>query len=132
MKLKKFTRDDVHRRKAERCMLHITAKGKLTFSREASSALNIGEASRIYLHQDEERPIDWYIEVTSDKEGIECKRNASTGVLGFQCAFLAQEILKSIGKSAVKSIRLPVSHVPTEGKLYAIITKAAQEYSSMY
>ncbi len=131
MKLKKYTIDDVKRRKLERCMVRITTAGSWTFSSDASLALNLGQGSRIFVHQDQERPADWYIQVTDDPKGIKCRRNVSSGAVSFQSTFLAGELFKSIGVTD-KTVKLPVSHTPTDSVYFAIITRAAQKYASMY
>lgn len=131
MKLKKYTREDVRHRKAEPCLMRVTMKGSFSFNQAASRDLKIGENSRVFLHQDEERPVDWYLEVTTDEAGITCRRNVKTGSVSFQASYLANELMKSV-KITDKSAKFPVSCIPTEGKYFAIITKAAQHYSTLY
>lgn len=98
--------------------------GKIVLSAELSEKLGL-KKNRLNFVQDEDRPQDWYLEATSQSDGIEFKADNANGKKLYcaQSTYLVKKILESTGLQE-ESFRMIVSET-AEGGLYAIITKSS-------
>jgi hypothetical protein len=127
MKRKVWNKTSVPQTKSMGSWIRIHPKsGGITFSNGLATALKLTD-NGINFIQDEDRPADWYIEVSKDKEAFEVrskKANAFDKAFIIQSTALARTILSSIGLDMV-STRFMVATEPIEKNTWAIITKSA-------
>lgn len=97
--------------------------GGMSFSKDLTEKLQ-QMGGGINLIQDEDRPTDWYIEVSKDTEAfqIRVKPETTSGII--QSTHLVRELLTTCGLEK-KSYRFMVAAEPIEKNLYAILTKSA-------
>lgn len=128
MKRKVFNSVNTPSVKATGLFLRISPKsGQFNFSRELADKLKL-DSHRINIIQDEEKPADWFIEVTKDDAAFLVRRKKETDVPQYvmQSTFLAREILKE-SKLPEESTRFMVASEPIERNLFAILTKSAKK-----
>lgn len=101
--------------------------GKIVLCQELVSKLKLSHGLRVNFIQDEDRPADWYIEPTKNKEGILFKVDLANKKRNLYCAqkkALVLTILESLSLDQ-QSYRIRVSREEEEG-LLPIITKSAK------
>lgn len=128
MKRKVFNSVNTPSVKATGLYLRVSPKsGAFNFSKELADKLKL-DSHRINIIQDEEKPADWYIEVTKDQAAFEVRRKTQTEDPYYilQSTFLARTILKE-SKLPEESTRFMVAAEPVERNLYAILTKSAKK-----
>jgi hypothetical protein len=127
MKRKVWNKANVPQTKSTGSWIRIHPKsGGITFSNDLATALKLS-SNGVNFIQDEERPGDWYIEVSKDKDAFEVrskKANEHDKAFIIQSTALARTILSSIGIDMV-STRFMVATEAIERNTYAIITKSA-------
>lgn len=99
MKLKKFTPETTPTLRAgsEIPTLHMNySSGVLTLNRGACEKLNIQPGDQVVLHQDEDEPQDWYLQVVkSGGFALRCKTGESYP-LAFNNATLIRQVIDSV------------------------------------
>lgn len=101
--------------------------GKIVLCQELVSKLKLANGLRVNFIQDEDRPADWYIESTNNKDGILFKVDLANRKRNLYCAqkkALVLTILESLSLEQ-QSYRIRVSREEEEG-LLPIITKSAK------
>lgn len=102
--------------------------GTMKFSADLVRNLKIDTETKVNIIQDEERPKDWYIELTKESDGLQVKEKKSASgkfkEYVIQSIFLSRLILKE-SELPEKTIRLLVATEPVEKNMHAIITKSA-------
>jgi hypothetical protein len=81
------------------------------------------EDNKIIFLQDEDRPTDWYIRVTKERNGFQVKPDGKTFFV--RNRYLSRFILQSCNLE-IKSCSFMVSEKESEKNTYAIITKSAK------
>ncbi len=127
MKRKVWNRDSVPATRATGLYIRIAPKsGTITLSKDLADLI---KKPAVNFIQDESRPVDWYIEPSTDPSAfvIRNKSNAKleSGSI-VQNSAISREILKS-SKLKLESTRFMVSADYTEGGGYAILTKSAKQ-----
>jgi hypothetical protein len=107
-------------RSAHGCSVSINPNGNFSFSAELSATLQLTKTGVEFI-QDEDRPTDWYLELSTAESSLPLRDDK--GGVKLQCAFLAKEILKSLGLDSAH--RFQVATEPVEGNMFAILTKSA-------
>lgn len=116
-----------HQRSGNYCL--IKKNGMILFSRDLSAAV---KGQHITFVQDEDRPKDWYLEVSKKKDvdGIPVREFAKLERCGIQSSLIAKELLQSLSLEENGSYELTVSSDPSteEGgaKSFAILTGTAK------
>lgn len=136
MKLKTFNRETVPAvtrggsHTSGMNLLFINQKGVIRFNQELAELLGLKTpGNTVILHQDEERPQDWYIEPTRDPKGLHIRAymNSKAGCKKpsymIQSKYLTDLIYQS-SKLNPGSYRFIVAAERVDG-LHAIITKSA-------
>lgn len=124
MKLKKYNRKDCHMREAGSATVRVSRTGTFAFSKKAIEAMGITEGTRLNLLQDEDRPKDWYVEKTTDPEGLRV-RKYKDGMMAAGAA-IARQLLTSLDVPAdKKSMGFMLASEPIEEGCFAIITSSA-------
>lgn len=95
--------------------------GSISFSRELFVAFN---SSGIKFNQDENNPMEWFIEPSEKENAFKFRQSASKTSLIQSCP-LAREILSSCNLPLVTT-RFLVSNEPSDHG-FAIITKSAKQ-----
>jgi hypothetical protein len=101
------------------CSINFNVKGHISFSKELIELLKV---KTINFVQDEERPKDWYIEVTKAKGAIEI-RDMQNGQFIIQSASFVKTLFESLEYRKIKSARFTVASEAYEKDTYAILTK---------
>lgn len=96
--------------------------GKISFTCELVDKLKLNKAGIEFI-QDEEKPKEWYIEISNSPDAIKL-REEKNNVWAFQSTYLARTILDSLELDK-GTYKIPVAIVPAEKNLYAILTKGA-------
>lgn len=104
--------------------------GLFNFSKSAVELLNIGAGSCIELHQDEENPADWYIQVATAGNGFALRESKDKDLLFLNHTGLAKLIKDCFEHEDVdpRSASFGISAEPIEhedSKLYGIIITTA-------
>lgn len=130
MKRKVWNQISVPQQKTTGLYLRLDAKsGSIVFSFDLVKALQL-DKNRVNFIQDEDRPCDWYIELTESTDAFiirskdKSKSDKSSIV---QSTVLCRAILTSIGVEG--SARVLVATDPIEKNLYAILTTSAIQLS---
>jgi len=112
------------------CLVSLYPKsGNINFSKKLSEVLKLNdENQRINIIQDEDRPKDWYIELTSDADGFtpRVKKAAKYNQYVIQNSHLCRLILKECGLPE-ETVAFVVATEPVQENLFAIITKSADK-----
>lgn len=130
MKLKSYNEKNSRLTKEGECFMRINLNaGLFSFSRRACTVLGIEDHDRIEIHQDEENPKDWYVEIASEGNGFPVRRkdNDKKGNATFNCSHIAHQIFNSIELEDQKSAGFNISETPVEfegRKLFLIITSS--------
>ncbi len=103
-------------------ILVIRKSGHIVFSAALVKALSL-DKNTIEFVQDDDRPKDWYIEISSGVDSIRLRPTKSQSFY-FQSAWLVKMILESMSLPAA-TYRILVVTEPVEKNLYAILTKSA-------
>jgi hypothetical protein len=106
--------------------------GVIAFSKPLGERLKLQEY-RINFIQDEDRPMDWYLQVTKDPEGFQVRFRPNgkntTGQFITQSTGVCRQLFDSC-RLPYASQRFLVAPEPVEGDLFAIITKSAKDKST--
>jgi hypothetical protein len=100
-----------------------TTTGLFNINKEAAELIGAGDGDQIQFHQDEDEPLDWYIEkVKKDGFVIRFKENVGKGFL-FNSSKLARKIFDSVNCTE-KSGRIFIGEEIIEGKqkLFTLVT----------
>lgn len=108
-------------RRSEDPMVHFCKSGLITINSSAVEKLNLSSDSLVAFHQDKAKRKDWYLEIrTANGLKLRTKVTAKNRSLCLNSSIVCKEVLKSLTKD--KSVKIPVSIVPTDGKYYALLT----------
>jgi hypothetical protein len=132
MKLKEFNLDNSKLANPGECTLRVNSKaGLFSFSKEASKLLELDEKTKVTFHQDEESPTDWYVKVTTEKNGFLLRKKDNVAEHAFNCTAIAKSILDSIKptKTATPHVacgfKISKEPIDIEGEKYWLIITAA-------
>lgn len=105
----------------------LPSSGKIVLCAELSEKLQLAKGFRINFIQDEDRPADWYIETTKDKDGILFKVDLANKKRNLYCAQKKALVLTMLETLSLEqqSYRIRVSREPQD-KMLPIITKSAK------
>jgi hypothetical protein len=101
--------------------------GSITFSVELGEKLKL-DTTRLNFVQDEERPMDWYLEPTKDPQAFTIKTKKNNPKLGVNYALQNSSLVRAILDSCKlekAAHKFMVAEEATED-LYAVITKSAK------
>jgi hypothetical protein len=104
-----------------------TKNGAISFSKDLVSLIDI-KKNKVQFVQDEDKPKDWYLQVTSSEDGFPLRGKNAGSIM--QNTVLCREILKSLGVLGQGSWRIMVATTPEKGfnlPTYPIITKSIKE-----
>jgi len=96
--------------------------GTITFSGDLVRGIGADE-KRLEFVQDEDRPRDWYLDVSNSKDALELRE--ADGRYIYQSTFLAHQILSSLKADTSFSWRIPVASEATEENVFALLTAGA-------
>jgi len=103
----------------------VAKKGMITLSKLACEVLEIKVGDRLFFKQDEDRPVDWYIETTNDPKGFELKAKGNTTGLYLLSSMLSMHILNSL--QLYETTKFNMAREPLDKSfLFPIITRAAR------
>lgn len=128
MKLKTYNPDTCpsHRMVKDKSISLNLKRGVITINVSLARAMNLELGDSIMLHQDEDRPTDWYITKSRAKEQGFSLRNLSSksGVLGLANRLLVDSILRSCNRLDIVHCKLRVGEpIDFDGRqMYPIIT----------
>lgn len=104
--------------------------GLISFSKGLTEKLKITDKSRVNFIQDEEHPLNWYLEITQDPQAFALREHEKS--ISFNCTAITRELYRSCGLDIGSTYRLLVASEPEKidgARLgYAIITKSAKEF----
>ncbi len=126
MKLKEFSPKNIKTVRVGQPVINMNGKsGLISFSKAFAESIDLKGGEAISFHQDEDRPKDWYIEITPD--GFP-SRKKDDGVVLLQSTVLVRTILKSVeAETHTASFLMAITPIENGGgKLYAIITKSGK------
>ena len=119
MKLRTFDSSIQRKQQVVNPLVTVSPSGGIFFSKGFYQPVGLVAGDKVLFHQDSESRTDWYIEKTTQVNGIlvrDYKKNVC-----IQSTFVAREILKCTGESKTK--RFPVSVKPfifNDRKLYHV------------
>jgi hypothetical protein len=130
MKKKIWSRANIPNTRPTGLWIHFSPKnGAITFSKDLTEKHQIGKNGVLFI-QDEDRPIDWYLEITRNNPDAFFPRRKKTGKgCLIQSALLCREIMSSSGLT-MESQRVLVSAQEVEPNVYSVITKSGQPKKS--
>lgn len=100
--------------------------GAITFSKDLAAKLELTKKDAgIQIIQDEERPSDWYIELSTSPEAFKTRSKFKNISALIQSCYLVRQVLTSCDLDTTRSYKFLVAPDPVDG-MYAIITKSAQ------
>lgn len=124
MKLKKFNAERNRGYHQLQAMVSVNVNGCWSFNKKAIEDLNLKVKAKLNLLQDGDNPVDWFMELTQENEGLMLReyRNKQILVTNKEAA---RELFAALGlkNSGKKSVRIPIATEPVEGGYYALITK---------
>lgn len=99
-----------------------SVKGIFRFSKNATDALNITDGSGVVVHQDEQNPRDWYLEIEPVQNiGFPINLNTSAGFYYFNAIRLAERIMMH-ARCQRASFQISANPVAADDKkLYLIV-----------
>jgi hypothetical protein len=122
MKRKVFNLENAQGKKTGEFINVNPKSGGITISRDLVKILDIKKNGILFI-QDEDRPQDWYIEISKDSTAFQVRAKNENNFI-IQSTVIARELLTSCSLDA--PARFMVSSTPIEKGLYAIITKSAK------
>jgi hypothetical protein len=99
----------------------VDKKGTMLFSRDFTTLV---KGKKVNIIQDEDKPKDWYIEITPDAEGIPVNFVEKLERCSIQSSTISREILGSLDLPEQR-YRFVIGAKPEAGQMYALITKSA-------
>ena len=99
--------------------------GIIRLNRIACELLEITIGEKLNVLQDEDRPKDWYLEKTSDEDGLIMRKHSSSGSICSNSKPITVLMRNSIGiqQQSVR-FRLATQSLNGENKVYAILTSS--------
>jgi len=128
MDLKKYNRSDCKYRAPREPSVHIAKMGTLSINKAAVIGLGLKQADKINLFQDTWRPEDWYIQKTTDNDGLKLRQTNNSLVVN--ASGVVKEMFKSLDIKE-KSATFRISVEPTEDnneQYFAILTKVPNNH----
>ena len=122
MKLKKFNRKDCHTRGLSYPAISIEKSGIVRLNRYAAEHLSLNIGDKINLYQDEDKPKDWYIEKTTDDDGLIMRKHGDDGSLCCNASAISSKVKVALGMDKTMHIRIAGSPVEDGQGLFAILT----------
>lgn len=108
--------------------LSMNNSGLISFNGALAEKMKLRKGLKILFHQDEDRPQDWFIELTDLKntEAFELRTVKNSQCLGLQSAFLVKEVRRSLEDTGKGSMRFLIGEEQNEKGLFLwpIITKS--------
>lgn len=101
--------------------ISIKPSGVIVFSDDMTPIL---KDKKINIVQDEDRPIDWYVEVTKEVTGISVKFADKINRCTIQSSAICRAILESLELEGPHVIM--ISSESSDGGMYALLTKTAE------
>ena len=125
MKLKKFNRSTQGRATKGVPAVTVSGKGLIRVNTPAQELLALKSGDKINLFQDEERPVDWFIEKTGEEGGLIMRSDTSGGLI-CNAALITSMLLKSIGANG-NTVYMLIAQMPIEdgSPIHAILTSSA-------
>lgn len=108
--------------------LFLNKYGQIRINKPLCEGMHLSEGDTIQFIQDEDKPEDWYLH-KSDK-GFILRGDKTSKYLGFNCAPLIHDIVKSLGFQLIGSSRILVTLEPLNEdgmKLFPIITHSIKD-----
>lgn len=128
MKLKSFNATNTKAVRYGKPTVNVSKSGVFNFSKTASELIMLELTPYIEILQDEERPKDWYVKLSTMEKGFSA-RKYKEGNNVTNSAFTARQLLKSIGFTG-NSVSFLIAGKPTklEGELlWPILTASANK-----
>jgi hypothetical protein len=108
-------------------VLAINPNGYISFSRDLTERLGLNKKDAgVEFIQDEDRPTDWYVNVSRGPDAIKIRLGEDGGGK-IQSTFLAREMLRSMKLEG--GHKMQVATEPAEPNTYAIFFKTASATS---
>lgn len=96
--------------------------GNISFSRDLVAMIGLHEKKVVFI-QDEDRPQDWYLDVSKDGNAIPVRHSKTLNHM-IQSSVLMRAIFKSCGITEEHTHRFTIGEKTKDG--YSIITKTAR------
>jgi hypothetical protein len=122
MKRKVFNLENAQYKKTGEFINVNPKSGGITLSRDLVKLIDIKKNGILFI-QDEDRPQDWYIEISKESTAFQVRAKNENNYI-VQSTVIARELLTSCSLDA--PTRFIVSSTPVEKGMYAIITKSAK------
>jgi len=127
MKLKKFNRKDCSINRGDG-FAYITLEkiGIIRLNRNAAELIGLSVGDKLNVINDEDNPRDWYIEKTTDDDGLIMRKHSDSGSICSNAKVITDEIRKSLGVET-KTLRFRIAGKPAfdDSNIYAILTGSA-------
>jgi len=123
MKLQKFNRANTQTRVDGKPSVRINRSGTFAFNKSAADVLGFKPGSKVNLLQDVDRPRDWYIQLTTDEDGLKVRKYKTGFIVG--AVIIAHKIFTAINLPVgEKSAALRIANTPVDDNCFAILTNA--------
>jgi hypothetical protein len=126
MKLKEFNTENVEKSRRGQASIRLTKSGMISISKELGELLQLKVGDKLALSQNEDKPKDWYLNVSPIGFAIrnDSKNEKEKNRFAFNCSSLVQKLFDSIGYEG-SSIAFLVSEEAekiSKVSYYAILT----------
>ena len=127
MKLKKFNRSSTltGRQGSGLPVLGISKSGIIRINTKAGELLSVADKDRINILQDEERLIDWFVEKTTEADGL-VMRKCSGGGLVCNSVTITKQMMSSLRIDKATSMRIAPAPIEDGSAIYAILTNTGK------
>jgi len=128
MKLKEYNSENTVTIKTGKPTIRFNAKGLISISVAANDIIKAKDKSKCLFHQDEERPKDWYLEMTEDNKGFTMKKTSNLKSPCLNIRAIVKNIGDSIGMNGSSSFVCLIGQPQKfqDKTLFPIITKYAE------
>jgi hypothetical protein len=106
-------------------MISFEKKGIIRLNKFATDALLIKVNDRINILQDEDNPRDWYIEKTTEEEGLVMRKH-NTGSVCCNSISIVSAFRKSHGFTGTISLRIATQMAFDDSGMHAILVSSAK------
>lgn len=125
MKLKKFNRTSTltGRQGIGIPALGISKSGIIRLNTKACELLGVADKDQINILQDEERLIDWFVEKTTDADGL-IMRKCTGGGLVCNSVTITKQMMASLRIDKSTTMRIAPGPIDDGSAIYAILTSS--------
>lgn len=101
--------------------------GTMGLSRDLCRSIGLKSATMINFIQNEEKPREWFIEITKDPASFRLREHKVNKSCILQSIVLARAIFSSLGLDNETTYRIPISTTKDEHNRYPLITSNAKK-----